>query len=67
MVKIGETMEQWIDKDERIHRIEYMTDRYLINCIQYNKKCIKSNPDYIIPPIYYNLLYEHNKRIEINE
>ena len=54
----------WTDKDGIDWRIEYMEDDYIINCIRYIVENMKNRDDYIIPPVYYDLVREYRERIE---
>ena len=54
----------WTDKDGLDWRIEYMEDDYIINCIRYIKKRIDNEDGFLVPPVYYDLIYEYNERIE---
>ena len=59
-------MSNWVDNKGREHRPEYMQEQYLMNCINYVKKCIKADPDYLPPPSYNSLLAEYERRMNEN-
>ena len=48
------------------HLIEYMSDRYLLNCIRFVENKIEQNPNYRPTPAYYSLIKEYNWRINEN-
>ena len=53
----------WTDGEGLEHLIEYMSDRYLLNCIRFVENKIKQNPNYRPTPSYYNLVKEYDRRI----
>jgi hypothetical protein len=53
----------WIDSEGRKCLIEYMSDRYLLNCIRFVENNIKRQPNYKPMPSYYNLLTEYDRRV----
>jgi hypothetical protein len=53
----------WIDSEGRKCLIEYMSDRYLLNCIRFVENNIERQPNYRPMPSYYNLLKEYDRRI----
>ena len=55
-------MSRWVDSYGREHLPEYMSEHYLMNCINYIKKMIKADPDYLPPPSYESLLKEYERR-----
>ena len=54
----------WTDKEGRDHVIEYMDDYYLINCITLIENLSKNKEGYRVPPVYYSLIDEYNRRVD---
>jgi len=57
----------WTDNEGLEHLIEYMSDRYLLNCIKFVENNIERQPNYRPMPSYYNLIKEYNRRINERE
>jgi hypothetical protein len=53
----------WIDSEGKKCLIEYMSDRYLLNCIRFVENKMEQNPNYRPIPAYYNLIKEYDRRI----
>lgn len=53
----------WRDKNGEELDVDYMSDKHLINCIRYIKKCIDKDDEYLEPPVYYELVKEYKRRI----
>ena len=57
----GERM-KWTDKDGIDYEVEYMTDSHLTNVLNYIRKYMEADTNYIPPPSYNSLLDEYNIR-----
>jgi len=55
----------WRDKDGTDWDIERMDDDHLVNCIRYLKNRMEKEDDFLVTPVYYNLIREYKKRIGI--
>mgnify|MGYP001434998137 CR=1 FL=1 len=51
----------WTDGEGVEHLIEYMSDRYLLNCIRFVENKIEQNPNYKIEVL--NVLFSSNHNI----
>jgi hypothetical protein len=55
---------KWTDKDGLDFEIEYMTDSHLTNVLNYIRKYIEADPNYLPPPAYNYLLKEYERRTD---
>ena len=53
---------KWTDKDGLEYEPQHMTDAHLTNVLNYIRKYIESDTNYIPPPSYDSLVDEYNFR-----
>tara|TARA_Y100001963_G_C6511136_1_gene322182 strand:- start:34 stop:204 length:171 start_codon:yes stop_codon:yes gene_type:complete len=53
---------KWTDKDGLEYDPKYMTDSHLTNVLNYIRKFIEADANYIPPPSYKGLIEEYKRR-----
>ena len=55
-------MSSWVDSNGKKYDPSYMTDSHLTNVLNYIRRLIEADSNYIPPPSYKSLIKEHDRR-----